>query len=117
MFTCPTNKCFSNHEPISCVHTSGSRAGADHILVELPDLELSAEEKRSRAVREMWANYHERRRREKRQDWELERIRNFARPQTFHHDSIGGGLTRLVAYRSDLPADIRHLPISRSYRS
>ena len=83
----------------------------DGVLVELPELEWSAEEKRSRDVREMWKNYHQRLWREKCQDWELARIRDLARPPSFHHDSIGGGITRLIHARHDLPADITHLPI------
>ena len=111
MYMCPANKCFSNHEPILCAHTGGSRTGGDGILVELPELEWSAEEKRSRDVREMWGNYHERRHREKRQDSERELIRNFARPPYFNDDGIGGGITRLIHAASDLPPNLTHLPV------
>ena len=116
MFTCPTGKCWSAHDAVQCAHTDGSRAGGDGVLVELPELEWSAEEKRSRDVREMWANYHERRRRAKLQDSEWELIRKFALRPSFHDGGIGGGITRPTELRSDLPAHLRYLPIRSSDR-
>ena len=101
MFTCPAGKCFSNHEPVSCTHTGGSRAGGDNVLVELPDqldwghnvlVELPdvavspGEQKRlawNEGVRILYENEWRRQRERLAHD---EMVRNAPRP--FHHDAI-----------------------------